>query len=158
MVEFEQLDVRTDSDVAQGVLHPVDASTKALDDDKIDARLAKKNIQYMEKAGFKMGAAGLLAAFLLVPCARAESTCDAVAVRSQDEGYSYDWVKLILMVGFISGIAATLIALWIGKKIMVVIVGKKEERSVNTQSPVTYARHREQPRFAPLSEHAWGAW
>ena len=67
-------------------------------------------------------------------------------------------VKMILMVGFISGVAATLTALWIGRKIMVVFVERKEVKDVSIQGPVTYARHREQPRFVPLSPHAWGAW
>ena len=31
-------------------------------------------------------------------------------------------------------------------------------RDVSVQAPVTYTRHRSEPRFQPLAEHAWGAW
>ena len=33
-----------------------------------------------------------------------------------------------------------------------------QTRDIGIQSPTTYTRWKQDPRFTPLAEHAWGAW
>ena len=90
---------------------------------------------------------------------KAEDVCTAVAIPV-DDGDDVSMLKMALFIGFVCGVVSAVMVIWIGRKLyLAVVVGKKKEvRSVFVQSPVTYTRHRQDPRYVPLGEHAWGAW
>ena len=100
-----------------------------------------------------------MAALLLAPRATAEDVCAAMVIPDGG-GSDFSALKLALFVGFICGAVSASVVIWIGRRLYLAatVEKKKEVKSVIVQSPVTYARHRQDPRFVPLSESAWGAW
>ena len=79
-----------------------------------------------------------------------------------DFGSSNDSGSMYLAIGFVLGLCVAALA-YIAyarrfRDDCCQTEHRRETRDVSVQGPVTYAMHRENPRFVPLGEHSWGAW
>ena len=69
---------------------------------------------------------------------------------------------IYLAIGFVLGLCVAVLAYIAHGRRLGADCSQTEQcrntRDVSVQGPVTYARHRENPRFVPLGEQSWGAW
>ncbi len=73
---------------------------------------------------------------------------------SDDKGYSYGcWIA---WTSFITGIAGAFSSWWLWSKIKSFCKVRTEQRTVATQSQVTYSRKLQHPRFTVLPEATQG--
>ena len=75
---------------------------------------------------------------------------------------SHDSRGVYVAIGFVLGLCVAALAYFVHGRPLGGDCSQTEQcrqtRDVSVQGPVSYARHRENPRFVPLGENSWGAW